>query len=263
MALNHCSGSTCLDGQQLFIANLRDGVDRYTLPTMYLDETYHHAILVNIPVQISVAREAGRVIVGGDNGFARVFDHQTGAFHEKLDHGHRTYSCLARECSNCLISSGRSHSCRCGEFLSMAATTSHHLCQAFEGTSGCIVATGSALDGHSSVKIWALKQQVGIQFFIFHQAIERSQRSLQGSPPPATQHFRQPSSTKQILLFAIICISINVIMRLTPSIPYATLLRIGDLTVTMSTIHPSDTSPSDPPLNPLGDRDYALITVDN
>jgi len=51
-----CSGSTCLDGQQLFIANLHDGVDRYSLSTIYRSQIYHHTILVNVPLQIPVAR---------------------------------------------------------------------------------------------------------------------------------------------------------------------------------------------------------------
>jgi hypothetical protein len=82
-----CSGSMCLDGQQLLITNLQDDVDRYSLPTMHRAQSYSHTILVNVPLQISVARESGWVIVGGDNGFARVFDYQTGVFWEKLDHG--------------------------------------------------------------------------------------------------------------------------------------------------------------------------------
>ena len=81
------SGSTCLNGQQLLITNLQDGVDRYSLPIMHRAQSYNHTILVNVPLQISIARESGWVIVGGDNGFARVFDYQTGAFREKLDHG--------------------------------------------------------------------------------------------------------------------------------------------------------------------------------
>ncbi|KIJ09253.1 hypothetical protein PAXINDRAFT_36779, partial [Paxillus involutus ATCC 200175] len=64
------SGNTCLDGQHLFVSNLRDGVDKYVLPQMHCMQSYHHTILVNVPLQISVAWEAGRVIVGGDNGFA-------------------------------------------------------------------------------------------------------------------------------------------------------------------------------------------------
>jgi hypothetical protein len=85
------SGNTCLDGQHLFVSNLRDGVDKYVLPQMHCVQSYHHTILVNVPLQISVAQEAGRVIVGGDNGFARIFDYQTGAFQEKLDHGSGMY----------------------------------------------------------------------------------------------------------------------------------------------------------------------------
>ncbi|KIJ58633.1 hypothetical protein HYDPIDRAFT_48510, partial [Hydnomerulius pinastri MD-312] len=81
------SGNTCLDGQHLLISNLRDGVDKYVWPTMHRAQSYHHTILVNVPLQISVAREAGWVIIGGDNGFARIFDYQTGVFREKLDHG--------------------------------------------------------------------------------------------------------------------------------------------------------------------------------
>ena len=85
------SGSACLDGQQLFITNLRDGVNRYVLPTMHLAQSYRHTILINAPLQVSVARESGWVVVGGDDGFAQVFDYQTGTFREKLDHGSGMY----------------------------------------------------------------------------------------------------------------------------------------------------------------------------
>ncbi|KIJ09594.1 hypothetical protein PAXINDRAFT_48030, partial [Paxillus involutus ATCC 200175] len=111
------------DGQHLFVSNLRDGVDKYVLPQMHCAQSYHHTILVNVPLQISVAREAGQVIVGGDNGFARIFDYQTGAFWEKLDHG------------------------SAGELIVVVT--------AFEGTHGCTIATASALDGHSSIKVWS------------------------------------------------------------------------------------------------------------
>jgi hypothetical protein len=50
--------------------------------------------MVNVPVQISVAHDAGWVIVGGDDGFARIFDYQTGAFREKLDHGDGVCGCF-------------------------------------------------------------------------------------------------------------------------------------------------------------------------
>ena len=85
------SGSACLDGQQLLIMNLHDGVNRYVLPTMHLAQSYHHIILINAPLQVSVAQESGWVVVGGDNGFVQVFDYQMGTFREKLDHGSGTY----------------------------------------------------------------------------------------------------------------------------------------------------------------------------
>ena len=85
------SGSACLDGQQLLIPNLRDSVDQYVLPTMHPAQSYHHTILINAPLQFSVARESGWVVVGGDNGFMQVFDYQTGTFQEKLDHGSGMY----------------------------------------------------------------------------------------------------------------------------------------------------------------------------
>ena len=38
---------------------------------------------------ISVARQAGLIFVGGDDGFARIFDYSTGAYRGQLEHGHR------------------------------------------------------------------------------------------------------------------------------------------------------------------------------
>ncbi|KAF8833275.1 hypothetical protein BDN67DRAFT_917324 [Paxillus ammoniavirescens] len=80
------SGNTCLDGLNLLVSNLHDGVDKYALPTMHRAQSFHHTILKNVPLQIAVAREAGWMVVGGDNGFARIFDYQTGAFRGQLDH---------------------------------------------------------------------------------------------------------------------------------------------------------------------------------
>ena len=65
--------------------------DMYVLPTMHLAQSYHHTILINAPLQVSVARESGWVVVGGDDGFTWVFDYQTGTFREKLEHGSDMY----------------------------------------------------------------------------------------------------------------------------------------------------------------------------
>jgi hypothetical protein len=73
--LTFCSGDTCLDGQHILVSNLRDGVNRYAIPAFHQAQSYHHTMLVNVLLQLSIARKAGLVIVGGDNGFARIFDH--------------------------------------------------------------------------------------------------------------------------------------------------------------------------------------------
>ncbi|KIJ18810.1 hypothetical protein PAXINDRAFT_9040 [Paxillus involutus ATCC 200175] len=137
---------------------------------MHCTQSYHHTILVNVPLQISVAQEAGRVIVGRDNGFARIFNYRTGAFREKLDHGS-------------------------GIWRLIVAVT------AFEGTHGCTIATASALDGHSSIKVWSQQKQMASQPL-----------SVTTESPPA-------SSLKQIVVFAIICIFIKIFMRYLPSFP--------------------------------------------
>ncbi|KAI9455841.1 WD40-repeat-containing domain protein [Boletus coccyginus] len=115
-------GDACLDGHNLLVSNLRNGVDKYTVPTLHRSQSYPHNVLVNVPLQISVARQTGMVLVGGDNGFARIFDYHTGAFLDKLDHG------------------------SVGDLV-VAVTT-------FESAQGCLMVTGSALDDHSNIKVW-------------------------------------------------------------------------------------------------------------
>ncbi|KIK76288.1 hypothetical protein PAXRUDRAFT_170391 [Paxillus rubicundulus Ve08.2h10] len=80
------SGNTCLDGLNLLVSNLHNGVNKYALPTMHCAQSFHHTILKNVPLQITVAREAGWMVVGGDNGFARIFNYQMGAFLGQLGH---------------------------------------------------------------------------------------------------------------------------------------------------------------------------------
>lgn len=49
------SGDSYLDGQQLLTSNLQDGVDKYMIPMLHRSQSYHHSILINIPLQIMVA----------------------------------------------------------------------------------------------------------------------------------------------------------------------------------------------------------------
>ncbi|KAG2049755.1 WD40 repeat-like protein [Suillus hirtellus] len=132
-------GNTALDRNFLLVSNLKDGVDKYAVPTFQCVQSYTHVILDNIPLQISVASQSGLIVVGGDdemnpyNGFARIFDYISGVYRGQLAHGNR------------------------GDQIT--PITSH------EGRSGCVVVTGSCLSGHSSVKVWG-ENEVVSEFFI-------------------------------------------------------------------------------------------------
>ncbi|KAF8432108.1 hypothetical protein L210DRAFT_864968, partial [Boletus edulis BED1] len=111
------------------------------------------------------------VVVGYDNGFEWIFNYQLEMFQEKLDHG----------------STGD---------LIIAVT-------AYDGPKGCTIVTGSALDGHSSMKVWGQRNE---------------ERSSQASLPfTATLHECMGVSIKQMILFAFICIIVNLAMRYLPS----------------------------------------------
>ncbi|KAG1843889.1 hypothetical protein F4604DRAFT_1596475, partial [Suillus subluteus] len=56
-------------GNFLLVSNLKDGVDKYSVPTLQRVQSYSHVILRNVPLQISVARQAGLIFIGGDNGW--------------------------------------------------------------------------------------------------------------------------------------------------------------------------------------------------
>ncbi|KAG1858600.1 WD40-repeat-containing domain protein, partial [Suillus tomentosus] len=81
--------NTALEGNFLLVSNLKDGVDKYAIPTLQRVQSYSHVILHNVPLQISVARQAGLIFVGGDDGFARIFDYSSGAHRGQLQHGSR------------------------------------------------------------------------------------------------------------------------------------------------------------------------------
>ncbi|KAG2151554.1 WD40-repeat-containing domain protein, partial [Suillus bovinus] len=73
-------GNAFLEGNFLLVSNLKDRVDKYAIPTLQRVQSYNHVILCNVPLQISVACEAGLVFVGGDDGFACIFNYNTGAY---------------------------------------------------------------------------------------------------------------------------------------------------------------------------------------
>ncbi|KAG1861370.1 hypothetical protein C8R48DRAFT_559591, partial [Suillus tomentosus] len=110
------------DGNFLLVSNLKDRVDKYTIPTLQCVQSYSHVMLRNVPLQISVACEAGLLFVGGDDGFACAFDYNTGAYRGQLTHGNWGDQIIP--------------------------VISH------EGCAGCTIVTGSCFNGHSSMKVW-------------------------------------------------------------------------------------------------------------
>ncbi|KAG2088927.1 WD40-repeat-containing domain protein [Suillus discolor] len=127
-------GNTALEGNFLLMSNLKDRVDKYMVPTLQHVQSYSHVIIRNVPLQISVARQAGLIFIGGDDGFTRIFNYSTGAFRGQLEHGNPSDQIIP--------------------------VTSH------EGCAGCTVVTGSCFNGHSSVKVWEEDELVrGLNIF--------------------------------------------------------------------------------------------------
>ncbi|KAG2058419.1 WD40 repeat-like protein [Suillus hirtellus] len=121
-------GNTALDGNYLLMSNLKDGVDKYTIPTLQCVQSFTHVILDNIPLQISDAKQSGLIVVGGDDSFARIFDYISWAYRGQLLHGSQ------------------------GDQITPVVS--------YEGCSVCVLVTASCLSGHSSVKVWSESEVV-------------------------------------------------------------------------------------------------------
>lgn len=64
----------CPDSKYIFVTNLTDGVDQYTFPALERVGKFAHNIVHNYPLQVGTLQQAAFVVVGGDSGFARVFE---------------------------------------------------------------------------------------------------------------------------------------------------------------------------------------------
>ena len=80
-------GHAELDGSNLIVSNLVNGIDQYAIPTMERLQTFSHTILRNVPLQVTVARDGQWIVLGGDDGFARIYDRWSGQFLRRLEHG--------------------------------------------------------------------------------------------------------------------------------------------------------------------------------
>lgn len=81
------SGFSFVDGDSLFVSNLSNGVDLYSLRTMQRLRHYEALVTINLPLQVALARQnLDRVVVGGVDGAVRVYDRTTGELVHRLGH---------------------------------------------------------------------------------------------------------------------------------------------------------------------------------
>jgi WD40 repeat protein len=93
----HVLNFVCLANQQysahadvkenlLAINNLHNGIDLYSIPNMQLIKTYSHSNANNAIFKVSFV-DRDWLVSGGHNGFACLYDVQSGQFLQKLEHG--------------------------------------------------------------------------------------------------------------------------------------------------------------------------------
>jgi hypothetical protein len=81
------SGFSILEGDNLFISNLSNGIDLYSLRTMQRLRHYESAVTVNVPFQIALARQAlDRIVLGDAKGILQVYNRATGELVDHLEH---------------------------------------------------------------------------------------------------------------------------------------------------------------------------------
>ena len=87
------SGFSILDGDNLFVSNLSNRIDLYSLCTMQQLWHYESLVTINIPFQIALAQQALDCVVLGDvRGRLQVYDHVTGKLVHCLEH--KTKGCI-------------------------------------------------------------------------------------------------------------------------------------------------------------------------
>jgi len=62
------------DNHLLIVTNLVNGINIYSLPPGQPLRSFTHRIHLNVPLLVSSALQGSLIVVGGDNGSARVYD---------------------------------------------------------------------------------------------------------------------------------------------------------------------------------------------
>jgi hypothetical protein len=83
------------DGKHLLVSNLKDGVDEYQFPSLEKVQTFSHPVEHNCILHTRTLPARNLVVVGGDNGFARVFNRINGQLVSEIHHGGKHAATLA------------------------------------------------------------------------------------------------------------------------------------------------------------------------
>ncbi|KAH9174091.1 WD40-repeat-containing domain protein, partial [Lactarius sanguifluus] len=74
------------DGKLLLVSNLKGGIDEYQFPSMERVQTFTFPIEVNCILQAKSLPQGNLIVVGGDDGFAWVFNRISGQLVSKIHH---------------------------------------------------------------------------------------------------------------------------------------------------------------------------------
>jgi len=83
------------DGKYLLVSNLKDGIDEYQFPSLEKVQTFSHPIERNYILHTRTLPAWNLVVVGGDDGFARVFNRINGQLVSEIHHGGKHVATLA------------------------------------------------------------------------------------------------------------------------------------------------------------------------
>ena len=74
-----------MTGSQLAVANLHNGVDIYSIPSLNLVKSFSYSIKINALYKVCIAND-GWVVAGGENSFACLYDMHRGELLQMIPH---------------------------------------------------------------------------------------------------------------------------------------------------------------------------------
>lgn len=80
------SGHAALEGGNLVVSNLSNGLDHYHFPSLQRIKGITFTIQKNKILEVAIIPEHGWFLSGGDDGYARIYDSRTGQLLRKLQH---------------------------------------------------------------------------------------------------------------------------------------------------------------------------------